>query len=86
MELRGGAELVDGLIEEPQGVAERVREVVWWIEEGGGAWEQDTQVDLGAEEGDAEAEAGEGGAVSPGNSLDEPVQTKASEIVGHRAA
>ena len=47
MELRGGAELVDGLIEETEGVAERVWKVVWRIDERGRARAQDAQVDGG---------------------------------------
>jgi len=38
LELSGGAELIDGLIEESEGVAERVRQVVGRIDEGGRAW------------------------------------------------
>ncbi len=53
MKLCGGAKLVDGVIEEPEGIAERMGEVVGRVHERGGAWTQDAQVDLGGEEGDA---------------------------------
>ena len=86
MEVRGSDEVVDGLIEPAEGVPERVRQVIGGIDEGGRARAEDAQVDLGAEEGDAQPEAGEGVAVRPGHAFDEAVQAEASEIVGHRAA
>src|SRR5690349_6024327 len=61
-------------------------EVVGGINEGGRAWAQDAQMNLGAEEGDAEAEASEGIAVGPGHSLDQAMQAEASQVVSHRAA
>src|SRR6266498_3650201 len=42
-------------------------------------------MDLGREEGDAQAEAGEGVAMGPSDALDETVQAEASEVIGHRA-
>src|SRR5262245_8549603 len=86
MELSGGTELIDGLVESAEGIAERMRKAVGGIDECGRAWAEDAQVDLGAEEGDAEAEAGEGVAVGPGHALDHPVEAEPSQIVGHGAA
>ena len=86
MKLGGSAELIDGLIEETEGIAERVWEIVRRIEEGGRARAEDAQVDLGAEEGDAQPEGGEGVAVRAGHALDQVMQAEAAQIVGHRAA
>ena len=43
MELCGSAKLVDGLVEEAEGVTQRMREVVWRIDEGGRALAQDAE-------------------------------------------
>ena len=86
MELGGGAELVDGQVEAAKRVAQGVWQVVGGIDESGGSRAEDAQVDLGAEEGDAQAEAGAGVPLGTRDALDETVQTKASEVVGHRAA
>src|SRR5689334_13091298 len=86
MELSGGTELIDGLVETTESVAERMGQVVRGIDEGGRGRAEDAQVDLGAEEGDAQAEAGEGVAVGAGHALDQAVEAEASEVVGHGGA
>ena len=86
MELCGGTELVDGVVEETEGVAEGLREVIGGSDAGSRAWSPEPRVDLGAEESGAPADAGAGGAVSPADPLDQAMEAQAPQVVGHRAA
>jgi hypothetical protein len=52
---------------------------------GGGERDQQRAVELGVEDGDADAVGGEGVAVAAGQPLDEPGQAQSPEVVGHLA-
>jgi len=55
------------------------------VEESGPSGAEDAQKELGAEEGDAEAVAGDGVSVGVGETSDEALEAKTAEIVGHAA-
>ena len=52
---------------------------------GGGEWDEEPVVDLGVEDGDADAVRGEGVAVGVREAVDESGQAEAAEVVGHLA-
>src|SRR5712691_3534562 len=55
------------------------------VEESGPSGPENSQEELGAEEGDAEAVAGDGVSVGVGDTGDQALETKAAQIVGHAA-
>src|SRR5258708_40109238 len=57
-----------------------------FVEKSGPSGAEDAQEDLGAEEGDAEAVAGNGVSVGFGDTGDQSLGTKAAQIVGQAAA
>ena len=55
----GGAEFLDLLVEESEDASERTADRVGWRGNGGPGWAEDSQKELGTEEGDPEAKRGD---------------------------